>query len=73
MNKAIMSSAPASAHIYTAPSAWIVGIDECHPLLNTSDKLPTEVQDGYADTDGRSNGWNGFEEAPNNSSLWDNL
>lgn len=59
---------------YTPPHIWTTGNILYEPLLVASEDLKTTVvKDDYADYDGRSNNWDGFDpnESGSNSSLWD--
>lgn len=58
---------------YIPPQTWGTGHFMREALLGESEELKTTIVDGYADSDGRSNDWNGFDggEQSSTSSLWD--
>lgn len=58
---------------YTPPRTWVTGNLLREALLNDSNELKTTITDDYAQDDGRSNGWNGFDDSElgGSSSLWD--
>ena len=75
MKKRYHHSTKKKAYIrfYTPPHTWVTGNLSNESLLGESEEMKTTIKDGYADSDGRSNGWNGFDdsEANNAPSLWD--
>lgn len=62
-----------SLRLYTPPHTWVTGNLLREALLDNSNDLKTTITDDYAQDDGRSNGWNGFDDSElgGSSSLWD--
>ena len=58
---------------YSPPYTWVTGNLSHESLLGESENLKTTIKNEYAESDGRSNGWNGFDDSEQSSasSLWD--
>ncbi len=59
-------------HPYMKPCLWTTPLASNDPLLAGTDGLKTTISTQDATEDGRSNGWNGFDEDGGaKSNLWD--
>ena len=72
--KTLHTTGKSTKMLYSPPHIWTTGNVSYEPMLAASEELETKVvKDDYANYDGRSNSWDGFDpnESDGSSSLWD--
>jgi hypothetical protein len=70
----MIKKAKGKHHPYTRPCIWIAQQTLHFPLLGESGDLKTTINtQEFAENDGRSNEWNGFDQDDQNtaSNIWD--